>query len=164
MAMSRSFGGRSFTISPPISMSPEVNSSRPAIMRSVVLLPQPEGPTRTTNSLLAISRLIPRTASTSSKRLITLRNATSAIVLTLGRAGGQPGNVVIHEKRVDHEGRCGCYQRAGHQHPPLVDVGADQARHRAHRQHLLVGGIEEGHGVDEGRPRDGEGEDRRGND
>ena len=48
-------------------------------MRSVVLLPQPDGPTSTTNSLLGMSRSIARTASTSSKRLTTLRNATSAI-------------------------------------------------------------------------------------
>ena len=34
------------TSSPPSRMSPEVGSSRPAIMRSVVVLPQPEGPSR----------------------------------------------------------------------------------------------------------------------
>ena len=38
MAMSRSFGGRSLTTSPPIEISPAVISSRPAIMRSVVRL------------------------------------------------------------------------------------------------------------------------------
>ncbi len=65
MAMSRSFGGTSLTTSPPIEMSPPVISSSPAIMRSVVLLPQPEGPTSTTNSLSAMSRSIPRTAWTS---------------------------------------------------------------------------------------------------
>ena len=36
---------------PPISMSPAEISSRPAIIRSRVDLPQPEGPTKTTNSL-----------------------------------------------------------------------------------------------------------------
>ena len=66
MAMSRSFGGTSFTTSPPIMTSPPVMSSRPAIMRSVVLLPQPEGPTSTTNSLSAMSRSMPRTAGVSS--------------------------------------------------------------------------------------------------
>jgi hypothetical protein len=44
MAMSRSFGGTSLTTSPPIRISPPVMSSRPAIMRSVVDLPQPDGP------------------------------------------------------------------------------------------------------------------------
>ncbi|MET4761096.1 hypothetical protein ABH970_001468 [Bradyrhizobium ottawaense] len=64
--MSRSFGGTSLTTSPSIMMSPSLMSSSPAIMRSVVDLPQPEGPTRTMNSWSAISRSMPRTASTSS--------------------------------------------------------------------------------------------------
>src|SRR5258707_15597424 len=79
MAMSRSLGGTSLTTSPPMRISPAETSSSPAIIRSVVLFPQPEGPTRTTNSLSGMSRLILRTASTSSKRFTTLRNATSAI-------------------------------------------------------------------------------------
>src|SRR5215471_6122469 len=109
-------------------MSPEVTSSRPAIMRSVVLLPQPDGPTSTTNSLSGMSRLMLRTASTSSKRLTTLRNATSAIAFgplsALGGAGGEPGDVVVHQERVDHERRRRRHQRAGHQHSPFVDVAA----------------------------------------
>ena len=39
-----------------------LSSSRPAIMRSSVDLPQPDGPTRTRNSPSAISRSIPATA------------------------------------------------------------------------------------------------------
>ena len=42
-------------------------------MRSVVDLPQPDGPTSTTNSLSAMSRSMPRTASVLSKRLTILR-------------------------------------------------------------------------------------------
>ena len=41
--MSRSLGGRSFTTRPPIEMLPEVISSRPAMERSAVDLPQPKG-------------------------------------------------------------------------------------------------------------------------
>ena len=41
------------------SISPEVMSSSPAIRRSRVDLPQPDGPTKTTNSLFLISRLTP---------------------------------------------------------------------------------------------------------
>src|SRR3569832_756469 len=40
-------------------MSPAVVSSRPAIMRSRVDLPQPEGPTKTTNSFGSTSRSMP---------------------------------------------------------------------------------------------------------
>src|SRR5258707_10062520 len=56
MATSRSRGGRWLTTRSPILISPLEMSSRPAIMRKVVDLPQPEGPTRATNSLSAISR------------------------------------------------------------------------------------------------------------
>src|ERR1051326_7514669 len=151
MAMSRSFGGTSLTFSGPMKMSPPETSSRPAIMRSVVLLPQPDGPTSTRNSLSGISRLTLRTASTSSYFFDTLRRATSAIFhSTLWRrgdrrrrsslrcAGGQAGDVVVHQERVDDERRRRGDQRAGHQHAPLVDVGADQAGHGADREHLLL--------------------------
>src|SRR5215470_20192577 len=105
--MSRSFGGRSLTSSPPMKMSPEVTSSSPAIMRQVVLLPQPDGPTSTTNSLLGLSRSMARTASTSSNRLTTLRNATSDIASSLRGAGREARDVVVHQERVDHQRRRG---------------------------------------------------------
>ena len=54
--MSRSFGDRSVTSRSPIRIRPPLTSSRPASMRSEVVLPQPEGPTRTRNSPSPISR------------------------------------------------------------------------------------------------------------
>jgi len=48
--MSRSLGGTLLTTRPPIAISPRLISSRPAIIRSNVDLPQPDGPTSTTNS------------------------------------------------------------------------------------------------------------------
>src|ERR1019366_8833033 len=54
--MSRSRGDRSLTTRSPISISPLVTDSSPAIMRSAVVLPQPDGPTRQTNSPWATSR------------------------------------------------------------------------------------------------------------
>src|SRR5271155_2408951 len=123
-------------------MSPEVSSSRPAIMRSVVDLPQPDGPTSTTNSLSGMSRLMLRTTSTASKRLTTLRNETSAMVANplsaLGGARGEAGDVVVHEEGVDHERGRGGQQRARHQHPPFVDVAANEAGHGADGENLLV--------------------------
>src|SRR6266849_233752 len=50
MAMSRSFGCTLLTTRSPIEIVPEVLFSRPASFRNRVDLPQPEGPTRTTNS------------------------------------------------------------------------------------------------------------------
>ena len=49
MAMSRCHGGSLVTSLPPIRMPPSSGSSRPATQRKVVVLPQPEGPSRQTN-------------------------------------------------------------------------------------------------------------------
>src|ERR671917_393407 len=55
-------------------------SSRPAIIRRAVDFPQPDGPTKTTNSPSGISRFILSTAITSSpKTLVTSSRVTSAI-------------------------------------------------------------------------------------
>src|SRR5579872_2260259 len=58
--MSRSPGPASFTLIPSIERLPALMSSRPAIIRSRVDLPQPEGPTITMNSL---SRTVKETSS-----------------------------------------------------------------------------------------------------
>src|SRR5664279_5281209 len=58
--MSRSFGGMRLTTFAPMVTSPCVISSSPAIMRSNVDLPQPEGPTRTLNSPSAMATSTPR--------------------------------------------------------------------------------------------------------
>src|ERR1043166_215573 len=155
--MSRSLGGTSLTRSPPIRISPSVTSSRPAIMRKVVLLPQPDGPTSTMNSLSAISRSMPRTASVRSYFLTTLRSATLAILevslfSALCCARGQAGDVVVHEKGVDHQRRCRREQRRRHDHAPLIDVGLHQARDGAGSQHELIRAVDEGHGIDESGP------------
>ena len=80
MAMSRSIGGTSLTTVSPIRMSPEVMASRPAIMRKVVVLPQPEGPTKTTNSLSRICRSTSFTTWLVSNILLSLRTMTSAMM------------------------------------------------------------------------------------
>src|SRR5713101_7630852 len=136
--MLRSLGGTSVTSSPAISTSPSLTSSSPAIMRSVVLLPQPDGPTSTTNSLSAMSRSMPRTANVSSTFLTSLRSVTWAMKSSFGGAGGQAGDVVVHEERVDDERRRGAEQRPGHDLRPGEDVAADQRGDDADRQHQLV--------------------------
>src|SRR4051812_920727 len=59
MAMPRCEGAMALLTRPPISSVPSVMSSRPAMMRSRVDLPQPEGPTKTTNSPSTMSRSMP---------------------------------------------------------------------------------------------------------
>ena len=58
----RSAGGRCVTSTPPIRMRPLVAASRPAMRRSVVDLPQPEGPSSTSILPAAASKLISSTA------------------------------------------------------------------------------------------------------
>jgi hypothetical protein len=45
------------SISPFISITPRLGGMKPAIIRSIVVLPQPEGPSSETNSPAAMSRL-----------------------------------------------------------------------------------------------------------
>src|SRR5437763_11548792 len=81
MAMSRSRGGRCTTDFPPMRMSPAVTSSRPAIIRSVVVFPHPLGPTRMTNSWSCTVRSIPATARVSPNLFSTCSRSTSAMSL-----------------------------------------------------------------------------------
>ena len=68
MPMLRRRGGTSTprsgadTTRPPIAMRPAVGCSRPATQRSVVVLPQPEGPSSTTISPAGTSKLTSSTA------------------------------------------------------------------------------------------------------
>src|SRR5881628_1053488 len=50
------------TSSPPIEIDPPVGCSRPAMQRSVVVLPQPDGPSSTTISPAAMRKLTSSTA------------------------------------------------------------------------------------------------------
>src|SRR5512141_1511677 len=83
MAMRRSRGVMSLTTTPPIRISPEVGSSRPAIMRSRVVLPEPEGPRRTRNSPSRLSRLTFLTAAACPA----LKLLVSSLVWTMAMRG-----------------------------------------------------------------------------
>ena len=69
MAMFRSLAATRLTTRSPMEISPAVMSSRPAIMRSSVDLPQPDGPTSTTSSLSTMSTSMPWITSTAPKDL-----------------------------------------------------------------------------------------------
>jgi hypothetical protein len=64
MPSPRSRGSRSLTTRPSMRISPALGSMKPAIMRKVVVLPQPDGPTSTTNSPSSMVRPRLRTATT----------------------------------------------------------------------------------------------------
>src|SRR5260370_25920140 len=62
---------------PPIRIAPSSGCSQPAISRSVVVLPQPEGPSKERNSPLRTRRLTESTAVRAPNRLVTARSSTS---------------------------------------------------------------------------------------
>src|SRR5262249_46038749 len=179
MAMSRSLGGRSLTARSPMEISPAVISSRPATMRRVVDLPQPDGPTSTMNSLSRMWRLTSLTACTSSYFLFRSFISTCAMAsspsmespesgapgagwLTPASAldgAGEARHVVFHEERIDEGHRDGAEQRSRHELAPEVDVAADQLRDHPHRHRLALRRGQEHERVDELVPGQGEGED-----
>ena len=79
MAMSRYFGARLLTTLGPMRISPPVMFSNPAIMRSNVDLPQPDGPTRITNSPSWMSIDTPWITGVAPKALRTSLISTDAI-------------------------------------------------------------------------------------
>src|SRR5262245_61117866 len=166
MAMSRSIGARSFTTFSPIRISPAVMVSRPATMRSVVVFPQPDGPTRTTNSLSRICRFTSLTACRSSYFLLRFLRTTCAIAISAGseraskhercladesslHRSGQAGDIVLDEKRVDQGDRNGAQQRTRHQRSPVEHVAADKLGGDADGHRFLLGRRQEHEGVDE---------------
>src|SRR3954468_6146915 len=136
--MSRSFGARSLTTSPPIFRSPSEMSSSPAIMRSAVDLPQPDGPTRIISSPSRISRFMCLTASNPSGYLLTTSsNSISAMVgrllSALDRARGQAGDDALLEEQDEDDQRHRDDDR-GRRDRPEGDVELARAREERDRR------------------------------
>ncbi len=83
MAISRLDGGVRVTSWPAMSIWPLVRSSSPAIILSMVDLPQPDGPTKTTNSPFSTSRLMPLMTSRLPKDLRTSRSESCVMFYPL---------------------------------------------------------------------------------
>ena len=77
MLTSRLYGGSPTTSWSPRKIRPSVGSSKPPIIRSVVVFPQPDGPSSAKNEPRGISTEIPSTATVSSNRLTTFSSLTS---------------------------------------------------------------------------------------
>src|SRR3984893_13120028 len=86
MPSSRARGGTNMprpgddTILPPIEISPPVGCSRPATQRSVVVLPQPDGPSRTTISPAGTAKLTPSMAGRPTENCLR-RSLTSSVAV-----------------------------------------------------------------------------------
>src|SRR5881398_1305079 len=109
MAMPRSRGVRSLTTRPPMRMSPEVGSSRPAIIRRSVVFPEPDGPRRTRNSPSRLCRSTLLTAPTFPrlKTLVRFRVSTTAMPLPYVECGGHAAAL----QRCDSGGMAAALQR-----------------------------------------------------
>src|SRR6218665_1635854 len=143
--MSRSFDSRSLTTRSSIMIWPPLMSSSPASMRSRVDLPQPEGPTSTTNSPSAMSRLRSSMIWTLPKGLRMLRKDTVAmgcpsIDSALDGAGREAADHVALEGVVDRRRRQGIDQARGHQQLPWRIVGRQEVAQRHGQCHALVVG------------------------
>src|SRR3990170_5864194 len=89
----RGCGGTPVTSAPRRRMRPASGCSKPAIIRSVVVLPQPLGPRSVMNSPSRMSNDTSRTASTLSKRLLTPSREIATVsdmrAASLTRSGGR---------------------------------------------------------------------------
>ena len=79
--MSRSRARRMVTSSPSSRMRPPVGSSSPAIILSVVVLPQPDGPSMTKNSPSATTKLKSWTATNDPKSFFRFSTRISAMAI-----------------------------------------------------------------------------------
>src|SRR4051812_44679519 len=133
MAILRFAGATSFILTPSNSTSPAVGVSSPAMIRSVVVLPQPLGPSSVTNSpermvsdrssmtTLPGENALRRWASATSA--IRARQACSSSSLSFDAAGSEAARqVLLQEGEEDDDGRAH-HHGGGHQRRPF-DVEA----------------------------------------
>src|SRR3954454_23250684 len=102
-------------------IAPESGISKPAIRRSVVVLPEPEGPSMVKNSPWPISRSTSSTAATSPNCL------RSPISATSGGADGVAKRL-LHDLEPAVEVLVGCHER--HQDAQHVSVQAAREQHQ----------------------------------
>src|SRR5688572_5897474 len=103
--MSRSFGSSSLTTRLPILIWPALMVSRPAIILSKVDFPQPDGPTRMTNSPSSMSTLTPCRMGTAPKDLRTCSICTDDIAASPLALLAQPDGQVRLAGQLDAERR-----------------------------------------------------------
>src|ERR1017187_142680 len=124
MAISLCRGSTSLTCRSSMKMDPDVTSSSPATIRSAVVLPQPDGPTRTSSSPSSIWRSSDCTAVVPSGYCLVTESSTIRDTFpaslpsspgSLAHAESEPLDQVPLEDQVHGDGRQGADQRACHQ-------------------------------------------------
>src|SRR4051812_20444424 len=91
MLTGRRWGGTRVTSSPWMRIVPALGVSKPAIIRSSVVLPQPLGPSSANSSPRPIESVTPSTATTSPKRLVTSWISTLGSPCQGGTTASGPG-------------------------------------------------------------------------
>src|SRR2546426_10642503 len=115
--MPRALGGTSpSTRSPPMSISPDVGRSGPAIIRSSVVFPEPEGRSRTRNPPSRIERSTPSTAWRSPKCFLRFRISTPATVGALAPGLPPLGRGIRLLRQVHRRGIDDVVRALGHLH------------------------------------------------
>src|SRR5215472_9000677 len=121
MATSRSRGVSSLTTRSPTTIRPPVACSSPAIMRSTVVLPHPDGPTRTISLPSGMTRLMSFTATVPSGKVFATSSSTICDIaaypfqLSLEPERGDPADEPLlnrqeHDRWRDHREQVGGQQ------------------------------------------------------
>src|ERR1700680_733647 len=112
------------TIAPPMRTTPALGCSRPATQRNVVVLPQPEGPSRATISPAPTEKLTSATAGAPVAKTLRKRSTRSSADMVLapltsprkagrGREGGLPAAVVRTPTRSVGDGEAAAGEEDG---------------------------------------------------
>src|SRR4029453_1316740 len=108
MAMSRSRGRTLLTSRSPMWIAPPLRGSSPASMRSAVDLPDPDGPTSTSSSPSAMSRLRRSTAATSVPSYVRVASSYLTSVMadsSLDRTHGEAtDHALLGDPSGEHDG------------------------------------------------------------
>src|SRR5271165_332219 len=151
--MSRSFGSRSFTSRSPMKISPPVSSISPAIRLSVVVLPQPDGPTSATNSPWSIASERLSTARNGPYVFTTLSSLTCAMktpiarLLSLHRSLGEGTDEVSLQDQEQHHHGHAHDEGGSHQSRPVCRIFREEPL-EAHGQSQLIPTVQKGKGID----------------
>src|SRR5260370_16183893 len=140
MGMARCCGGAVLATREAILTWTWVTLSKPAMIASKVDFPQPEGPTRTTNSPVFTSRSIPLSTGTEPKFFLRCWIVSEAIDNRLfDGALGQPAQKISAAKEINQERRQSADQYGGTLNVVLVDGGPSAAQRDQCYRNPLVG-------------------------
>src|SRR5205823_2049764 len=129
---------------PSSSIVPPVGSRKPAIMRSVVVLPQPEGPSSETNSPRASASVARSTAVTVPNRQVSSRSASllAAGSATILGARTSQHEVAANHAKAEHHERDGDDDEHEADRREHLEVALIALVEQQDREHLGAGGVE----------------------